>query len=39
MTATRAADILPLRTDFAQLIDGQLIAGTPRIPKLARELL
>src|ERR1017187_2614213 len=39
MTATRAADILPLRTDFAQLIDGELIAGTPRIPKLARELL
>ena len=25
MTATRAADILPLRTDFAQLIDGELI--------------
>ncbi len=31
MTATRAADILPLRTDFAQLIDGELIAGTPTL--------
>src|ERR1039457_1833395 len=29
MTATRAADIVPLRTDFAHLIDGELIAGTP----------
>src|SRR5579863_9743169 len=29
MAATRAADILPPRTDFAQLIDGELIAGAP----------
>jgi len=29
MAAPGAADTLPLRTDFAQLIDGELIAGTP----------
>lgn len=29
MAATRAAEIVPLRTDFAHLIDGELIAGTP----------
>ncbi len=31
MAATRAADILPPRTDFAQLIDGELIAGAPAL--------
>jgi len=29
MAAPCAANTLPLRTDFAQLIDGELIAGTP----------
>ena len=31
MAATRAADIVPLLTDFSQLIDGELIAGTPAL--------
>jgi len=31
MAATSAATTHPLRTDFAQLIDGELIAGTPAL--------
>jgi len=31
MVATGAANIQPLRTDFAQLIDGELISGTPAL--------
>ena len=31
MAATRAVDIVPLRTDFSQLIDGELLAGTPTL--------
>jgi hypothetical protein len=31
MAATRANDLAPLRTDFSQLIDGQLLAGTPAL--------
>src|ERR1700693_2620352 len=31
MAATRAVDIVPLQTDFSQLIDGELIAGTPAL--------
>jgi acyl-CoA reductase-like NAD-dependent aldehyde dehydrogenase len=31
MAATRAVDVAPLRTDFFQLIDGQLLAGTPAL--------
>jgi len=31
MAATRAADIVPLRTDFCQLIEGELLAGTPTL--------
>ena len=31
MAATRIAEIAPLRTDFSQLIDGELIAGTPEL--------
>jgi len=29
MAATRATALAPLRTDFLQLIDGELLAGTP----------
>ena len=31
MAATRAADTVPLRTDFCQLIDGELFRGTPAL--------
>ncbi|MGA8708803.1 MAG: aldehyde dehydrogenase family protein [Steroidobacteraceae bacterium] len=31
MAATRIAESAPLRTDFSQLIDGELIAGTPEL--------
>jgi acyl-CoA reductase-like NAD-dependent aldehyde dehydrogenase len=34
MAAIRAAEIPTLRSDFAQLIDGQLIAGTPELEVL-----
>ncbi len=31
MAATRTAEVAPLRTDFCQLIDGDLVAGTPTL--------
>jgi len=31
MAATRAEELAPLRTDFSQLIDGQLIGGVPAL--------
>jgi len=31
MAATRAEEVAPLRTDFRQLIDGELVGGTPAL--------
>jgi acyl-CoA reductase-like NAD-dependent aldehyde dehydrogenase len=31
MAATRATELASLRTDFSQLIDGQLVSGTPAL--------